>query len=88
MELCEEPYDEDKEGAEGDPEPPIAEKAEQEHGEETDTEGLHADATLLVVGGGHGAAARGYEVEQCGELGFGSSGDEVGEGHICYFIYY
>ena len=55
VELSEEPDDEDEKGAEGDPEPEIAENTVEEHGSETDTEGLHADATLLVVGGGHSA---------------------------------
>ena len=88
VELSEGPCQENEEAAEGDPEPPHDEKHEEEHVSETETKGLHADATLLVVGGGHGAATGGYHVEQCGELGFRSSGNEVGEWHICYFIYY
>ena len=85
--MCEDPADPDEQGGEGDPEPPEGEERAEEHVEETDTEGLHADTTLLVVSRGHGAAAGGEEVEQTGELGFRSCGNEVGERHISIFIY-
>ena len=88
VELSEEPDDEDKEGAEGDPEPEVHEAPVQEHGDETESEGLHADAALLVVGGGHHAATGRYHVESAGELGFRGGGNEIREGHLCYFINY
>ena len=77
MELSESPNDTDEQGGEGDPEPPEGEERAKEHCDETDTEGLHADATLLVVSRGHGAAAGGEKVECAGELGFGGGCDKI-----------
>ena len=54
----------------------------QEVVEEAEAEGLHADATLLVEGGGHGAGAGHKAVHDAGELGFGGGGNEIRVWHL------
>jgi hypothetical protein len=67
---------------EGNDEEAHLEYDDQELVKATESEGLHADATLLVEGGEDGAAAGGAEVEEAGELSFRGSGNEVGVWHL------
>jgi hypothetical protein len=49
--------------------------------DETKSEGLHADTTLLVEGGEDGSRTGHAQVEHAGELGFRGGGNEVGVWH-------